>query len=106
MRKTLLSLAFLLTGAGAWAQTDDLAISTNAASPEKLFTMKNGNGYWMTSHTSPTSTKYNAAYFAFFAESWQENSYKVYCTSSGKWLTYSKADSYDNSIGFVSFVED
>ena len=58
MKKTLF-LSFLLAvfTLAAWGQTETILPSTNEASPEHIFLLKNGNEIWMTSFTSPTRTK-------------------------------------------------
>ena len=96
MKKNLLMLALLLPAMTGWAQTDAIKASTSVDNPENLFTLKNGNGLTMTSYTSPTETAENAGKFAFYAEAGKENSYYIYSVDRKKWVSYTKAASYDN----------
>ena len=83
MKKLLLLFAVLLGTVGAWAQaTAKIEVSTNVSNPEKVYTLKMLNGYWMTSRISPTKTY--PAKFAFFADDEKENAYKVYCIDAKK----------------------
>ncbi|MBQ5643428.1 MAG: Ig-like domain-containing protein [Bacteroidaceae bacterium] len=50
----------------------------------------------MTSYTSPTETAENAGKFAFYAEAGKENSYYIYSVDRKKWVSYTKAASYEN----------
>ena len=96
MKKNLLMLALLLPAMTGWAQTDAIKASTSVDNPENLFTLKNGNGLTMTSYTSPTETAENAGKFAFYAEAGKANSYYIYSVDRKKWVSYTKAASYDN----------
>lgn len=96
MKKNLLMLGLLLHAMTGWAQTDAIKASTSVDNPENLFTLKNGNGLTMTSYTSPTETAENAGKFAFYAEAGKENSYYIYSVDRKKWVSYTKAASYDN----------
>ena len=98
MKKNLLMLALLLPAMTGWAQTDVIKASTSVDSPENLFTMKNGNGLTMTSFTSPTETEGNAGKFAFYAQEGKDNSYYIYSVDSKKWVSYTKAASYDDGV--------
>lgn len=104
MKKLLLLFAVLLGTVGAWAQaTAKIEVSTNVSNPEKVYTLKMLNGYWMTSRISPTKTY--PAKFAFFADDEKENAYKVYCIDAKKWLSYDEAESYSNGTGKGKLVE-
>ena len=98
MKKNLLMLALLLPAMTGWAQTDAIKASTSVDNPENLFTLKNGNGLTMTSYTSPTETAENAGKFAFYAEAGKENSYYIYSVDRKKWVSYTKAASYENGV--------
>ena len=98
MKKNLLMLALLLPAMMGWAQTDAIKASTSVDNPENLFTLKNGNGLTMTSYTSPTETAENAGKFAFYAEAGKANSYYIYSVDRKKWVSYTKAASYDNGV--------
>ena len=105
MKKNLLMLALLLPAMAGWAQTDAIKASTSVDNPESMFTMKNGNGLIMTSYTSPTKTAENAGKFAFYAEDGKENSYYIYSVDRKKWVSYTKAASYNNGVNFAKLVD-
>ena len=105
MKKNLLMLALLLPAMAGWAQTDAIKASTSVDKPESMFTMKNGNGLTMTSYTSPTETAENAGKFAFYAEDGKENSYYIYSVDRKKWVSYTKAGSYNNGVNFAKLVD-
>ena len=90
MRKkfTMLLASLFLTVGTAWAQTAEIAASTNVICPENQYAMKSGNGYWMTSFTSPTNTK--PGRFAFFAVNGKEDTYQIYSVDRKKWVSYQK----------------
>lgn len=106
MKKNLLMLALLLHAMTGWAQTDAIKASTSVDNPENLFTLKNGNGLTMTSYTSPTETAENAGKFAFYAEAGKENSYYIYSVDRKKWVSYTKAASYENGVNKAVLVGD
>lgn len=107
MKKTLLLGTMLATmSAMAWGQTETIKMSTDVDSPEHLFTMKNGNGVIMTSYTSPTRTPANAGKFAFYADTEKENAYFIYSVDRQKWVSYTKAGSYSNKVGFAELIDD
>lgn len=102
----MLCLLMGLVCSVGWAQTAELQVSTNVDSPENLFTLKNGNGLYMSSYTSPTESQ--LAMFAFYddADDATENAYKIYCVTSGKWVSYEQADSYSNGVNKAVLVDD
>lgn len=102
---SLLMLLAMFAGASWGQDTETIQVSTDVASPEHVYTMKSGNGYWMNSTTGPTSTAGNAAQFAFYSVEGTENACKIYCVTSQKWLSYTKADSYSGITGFVSLID-
>ena len=68
--KKLLSLMALLLCLSGQAQADKVAVSTtlpDAGTPEHLYTMVNGSGYYANANTAPTQTADNYAKFAFYA---------------------------------------
>lgn len=111
MRKitSILILLMLCVGASWAGDTETIKLSTSVENPEFVYLMWNGNGRMMNSTSSPTETGTNAAQFAFFAGdgtvSAGETSYKILCVTTGKWLTYTKAASYENKVGFASFTD-
>lgn len=104
--RCILCLLMGLVCSVGWAQTAELQVSTIVASPEHLFTMKNGYGYFMSGYTSPTESQ--QAMFAFFDDNDDAttSAYKIYCVTSGKWLSYTKADSYDKGVNQTLLVDD
>ncbi|MEE1221962.1 MAG: hypothetical protein UHL07_00285 [Bacteroidaceae bacterium] len=111
MKKFLLLCAAVLCGTASWAEdTETIQLSTKVDNPENVYQLKNGNGRWMTSTSGPTETMFNVAQFAFFAGdgtvSEGQVSYKILCVTTGQWLTYTKAGSYENKVGFATFTDD
>ena len=89
----------MLSAVGAWAQTDVIKASTSVECPEHIYTIKNGNNYFMYYSTGPASAKANAAYFAFYAGD-KEGDYKIYCLTNKKWVSYTPS-SADNVKSFA-----
>ncbi len=89
----------LLVAMVTTAMAGDIVVSTNEASPENVFTMKNGNGSGVGGDTAPGNGK-----FAFFAAD-AENAYYIYSVTEGKWVDYTLAGSYDNQKNFVTLSD-
>lgn len=70
--------------------------------PEHLYTMVNGNKWYLNANTSPTQTEDNYALFAFYAVEGTADAYYIYNYTAGKWLNYAKAESYSNGVAFVT----
>ncbi len=107
-KKRLLSVMALLlaTVSFAYGQTEAIKVSTKVDNPEALFTITNGNGLTLTSYTSPTETSENAGKFAFYADANTANAYQIYSVDRQKWVSYTKAASYnDNCRNFVQLVD-
>lgn len=106
--KRNLFLSFLLAvfTLAAWGQTETILPSTNEASPEHIFLLKNGNNVWMTSFTSPTQTKGNTGKFAFFADETKADAFYIYSIDRQKWVSYEKAASYSVKTNFAVLVDD
>ena len=106
MKKYFSLMALLLCFAGqAWA--DKIEASTTDPSngkPEHLYTMVSGNGYYANGYTAPTQTDENKALFAFYSAGISDT-YYIYCYTSKKWLSYTKAASYSNKTGFISLSD-
>ena len=106
MKKYFSLMALLLCFAGqAWA--DKIEASTTDPSngkPEHLYTMVSGNGYYANGYTAPTQTDENKALFAFYSAG-VSDAYYIYCYTSRKWLSYTKAASYSNKTGFISLSD-
>lgn len=99
-KKFTMLLASMFLCMGAWAQTATIEVSTNVANPEHVYAMKNANSVWMTSYTSTTDTK--PGRFAFFASG---EDYQIYSIDRQKWVSYTKADSYDNGTNKVVLAD-
>lgn len=107
MKKYFSLMALLLCFAGqAWA--DKIEASTTDPSngkPEHLYTMVSGNGYYANGYTAPTQTDENKALFAFYSAGISD-AYYIYCYTSKKWLSYTKAASYsDGTKGFLRLTD-
>ena len=102
---SLMALLLLFTGQ-AWA--DKIEASTTDPSngkPEHLYTMVSGNGYYANGYTAPTQTDENKALFAFYSAGISDT-YYIYCYTSKKWLSYTKAASYsDGTKGFLRLTD-
>ena len=101
-----LMAAFLCLMSQAWA--DKVVGSTTLPEngrPEHLYTMRNANGLICGKNTSPTSTEDNYAQLAFYAVDGQSNMFYIYNKTNKKWLTYDKASSYSNGVGFIKFAD-
>ena len=89
----------------AWA--DKIQPSTtlpDQGKPEHVYTMKNGNNVYANGLTAPTQTEANYGQFAFYAVDGVNGAYYIYSHTAEKWLTYTKAASYDNKKDFVKMA--
>lgn len=87
-------------------RADKIQSSTTFYSPEYVYTMQNGNGWSVDKDTHSTKDEKNVAHFAFYQASDAtgnaiENAYYIFCVESQKWLTYPKANGYNNCRNFV-----
>ena len=101
-----LMAAFLCLMSQAWA--DKVVGSTTLPEngrPEHLYTMRNANGLICGKNTSPTSTEDNYAQLAYYAVDGKSNMFYIYNKTNKKWLTYDKASSYSNGVGFIKFAD-
>lgn len=73
--------------------------------PEHRYTMKNAQGYYCNSTTSPTKNSSRYAEFAFY-ESGVSGAYYLYNVTAGKWVSYDKKSSYSARTGFVKMTAD
>ena len=106
MKKYFSLMALLLCFTGQ-ALADKIEASTTDPSngkPEHLYTMVSGNGYYANGYTAPTQTDENKALFAFYSAGISDT-YYIYCYTSRKWLSYTKAASYSNKTGFISLSD-
>lgn len=110
MKKLLLLFAVLLSTVSAWAQSFTLQKSTDKGNPEYQYFIQNANSVFMDSQTSFVSAeKSNSsgkfAFFAYDADGATENDVLIYSIDANKWVSYTKADSYDNKTDFVELEE-
>ena len=103
MRKFYSLLLMLLSAVGLWAQTADLKVSTSKSSPEHVYLLSNASGALMQANTKQGNVS-NAGKFAFFEGT--GGAYKLYSVGEGKWVSYTKADSYSYGNGKTSLVTD
>lgn len=87
-------------------RADKIQSSTTFYSPEYVYTMQNGNGWSVDKDTHSTKDEKNVAHFAFYQASDATgnaiaNAYYIFCVESQKWLTYPKANGYNNCRNFV-----
>ena len=87
-------------------RADKIQPSTTFYSPEYVYTMQNGHGWSVDKDTHSTKDEKNAAHFAFYQASDATgnaiaNAYYIFCVESQKWLTYPKANGYNNCKNFV-----
>lgn len=102
--KTLLLTLMFVTMSAVGVLADKLQLSTTLPTdgkPEHLYTMKNGNGWYVNASTSPTQSESNVALFAFYAVEGDANASYIYDYTAAKWLGYTKASSYSNGVSFV-----
>ena len=105
MKKFLSFILAVFCAAGA-ARAGKIEVSVtlpDVGKPEHVYTMVNGNNVYSNGLTAPTQTAENYGLFAFYAVDGVENAYYIYSKSAGKWLTYTKAASYNNGKDFVKF---
>lgn len=98
MKKLIASL-LLMVSAIAPLMADKIAASVTIpgeGKPEHVYTMMNGNNVYSNALTAPTQTAENYGLFAFYAVEGSADSYYIYSHSAKKWLTYTKAASYNN----------
>ncbi len=74
--------------------------------PEHVYTMVSGNNVYSNSLTAPTQTADNYGLFAFYPVAGQTDAYYIYSKKAGKWLGYTKAESYNNGKNFVKLTDE
>ena len=107
MKKLIASL-LLMVSAIMPLMADKIAASVTMpgeGKPEHVYTMMNGNNVYSNALTAPTQTAENYGLFAFYAVEGSADSYYIYSHSAKKWLTYTKAASYNNGKDFVKFAD-
>ena len=102
--KKILSFIFALTCTTGTIMADIIQASATLPTegkPEHVYTMMNGNNVYSNGNTAPTATADNYGQFAFYPVAGQTDAYYIYSKTAGKWLSYTKADSYNNGKDFV-----
>lgn len=106
MRHLIVTLVVALC-ATLSAVADTLQSSTTLPTdgrPDHLYSLSNGNGWYVNASTSPTQNESNRALLAFYPVEGKESTYYVYNHTGKSWLSYTKAGSYDNKAGFVELT--
>ncbi len=107
MKKALLLFLGIVCTASQ-AMAEKIEASTTLPSdgrPEHVYTIANGNGVYVNATTAPTQTEANYGLFAFYAVDGVDNAYYIYSHKAEKWLTYTKAASYNNGKNFVKLSD-
>ncbi|MGM9687585.1 MAG: Ig-like domain-containing protein [Alloprevotella sp.] len=74
--------------------------------PEHVYTMVSGGGYYCNPLTAPTQTADNYGLFAFYPVDGLDNTYYIYSYKAKKWLSFTKAGSYNNGRDFVQMTDE
>ena len=72
--------------------------------PEHVYIMTSGNGVTSNGLTAPTQTEANYGQFAFYSAG-MENVYYIYSRTANKWLSYTKAASYNDGKDFIKMTD-
>ena len=105
LRSTLCLLLTLLCNV-AWAEKIQPSTTLpDKGKPEHVYTMKNGNNKYANGETAPTDSEAEYGQFAFYAVNDVDGGYYIYSHTAKKWLTYDKADSYNNGANFVKMSD-
>jgi len=104
--KNTLCLLLLLASQVVWAEKMQPSTTLpDKGRPEHVYTMKNGNNVYANGLTAPTQTAENYGLFAFYAVDGIEGAYYIYSYTANKWISYTKAASYNNTKDFVKMVD-
>ena len=77
----------------------------DAGKPEHVYVMTSGNGVTSNALTAPTQTEANYGQFAFYAADGVIGAYYIYSHTAQKWVTYTKAASYNDGKNFVKMSD-
>ena len=106
--KKILMLIVALMGATMQLMADKVVASVtlpDVGKPEHVYTMMNGNNVYSNALTAPTQKTESYGQFAFYAVEGKAGAYYIYSHTAKKWLTYTKAASYNNGKDFVKFSD-
>ena len=84
------------------AMASDLVPSTSIETPEKTYTMVNGNGINVGANAVDSNTP---GEFAFIAVDGMDDTYYIYSVDAGQWFDYNLAASYSNGQNFVKMSD-
>ena len=105
--KKLFTLLFAMVGI-APLMADKITPSVTlpeAGKPEHVYTMTSGNGVTSNALTAPTQTEANYGQFAFYAADGVDGAYYIYSRTVNKWLSYTKAASYNDGKDFIKMSD-
>ena len=105
--KKLFALLFAMVGI-APLMADKITPSVTlpeAGKPEHVYTMTSGNGVTSNALTAPTQTEANYGQFAFYAADGVDGAYYIYSRTADKWVSYTKAASYNDGKDFIQMTD-
>ncbi len=101
------------TGTGNWSvwyvyKYKLIQPSTTEGNPEHLYRINNNSDtrLYVTATTDDTRSAAEAGEFAFYAVSGVDNAYYIYSKTASKWVSYTKADGYNNQNNFLTTVDE
>ncbi len=106
--KKLLLLFLGIVCVSTQVMADKIVVSTTLpgdGKPEHVYTMMNGNNVFSNATTAPTNVEANYGTFAFYAVDGVSNAYYIYSQKAKKWLSYTKAESYNNGKDFIKLSD-
>ncbi len=106
LRKIIGCAVAMLAAVHAMAAIEVSTTLPTAGTPEHLYTMANGQGYYCNATTSPTKSSANYARFAFYASDKGSSSYYIYNATAQKWVSYTAKASYSAQTGFVTLTDE
>ena len=102
--KKILTLLVVMVSAIAPSMAEKMQPSVTLPEngrPEHVYNMTSGNGVTSNALTAPTQTAANYGQFAFYAVDGVDGAYYIYSRTVNKWLSYTKAASYNDGKDFV-----
>lgn len=95
-------LLFCLAALTGWADAIQGSTTDPASGrPEHRYILANSQGYYVNKNLAPTSTPANRAVFAMYAVEGKADAYYLNNVTAGKWVSYTKAATYNNQTGFL-----
>lgn len=99
LRKIVLCVASMLLTGTVMAGIETSTTLPSEGTPEHLYTMMNGQGYYCNATTSPTKNPDNYARFAFYPNG--SGDYYIYNVTAQKWVSYNPQSYYSAQTGFI-----